>query len=112
MKKREFLKALQDTVEKETGDRPSLPEARTMLDSVVQTMERSLSYGKTFRFRGFGRFEFRKRKGFKRKTYVKSGEKVDEGYMTEVDDHVIAYFNPSKKLNEKLTKRLKPVLFD
>lgn len=112
MKKKEFLKELQDTLHKKTGNKPTLKETREVLDSVVETMEYALSQGKTFHFKNFGRFEFRPREGFKRRTYVKSGEKVPGGYITQVDPHVIAYFRPSKKLNEKLTKRLVPILFD
>jgi len=112
MKKKDFVKKIQEVLKQKTGNRPTFIEARDCLDAVVESMEQSLSEGKAIRFRGFGRFEFRKREGFTRTTHVKAGKKVPEGYETKVDPHVVAYFKPSNRLNERLTEKLGPILFD
>lgn len=112
MKKRDFVKDLQNEIEARTGNRPTLPEAAGMLDAFIATLESNLIRGRVIRFRGFGRFEFRKRKGFTRKTYIKNGVKIPEGFITRVDDYVTAYFYPSTTLNKKMTQSLKRYLFD
>lgn len=112
MKKDDFVREFQTEYRKETGKRLSFPNAKTMINVFINTMKSVLLKGSKIRFRGFGRFEFKTREGFDRRTYIKDGKKVPGGYMTHVDPHVVAYFKPSKKFNKELTGRLKNVLFD
>lgn len=112
MNKAEFGRVIQEEWKKETGESISLPKAKKLINVFVTALKKILLNGNKIRFRSFGRFEFKKREGFKRRTYVKGGKKVEGGFITEVDDHVVAYFNPSSKFNDHLTKRLKPLLFE
>lgn len=112
MNKAEFGKVIQEEWKKEMGDSISLPQAKRVINVFITSLKRILLNGNNIRFRSFGRFEFKKREGFKRRTFIKGGKKVEGGFITEVEDHVVAYFNPSNKFNERLTERLKPLLFE